>query len=78
MPLGHIWWTKKIFGKLLKHFAQNRHETGVCVGFNPFKDVDVLAKKLLLEETLGDADFGTTHYQNKTNDNKKHNTTITT
>lgn len=58
MPLGHIWWTKKIFGKLLKHFAQNRHETGVCVGFNPFKDVDVLAKKLLLEETLGDADFG--------------------
>lgn len=58
MPLGHIWWTKKIFGKLLKHFANNRHKTGVCVGFNPYKDMATLYRKLKICEKTGDADFG--------------------
>jgi hypothetical protein len=58
MPLGHIWWTKKIFGKLLNHFKNTRMETGISVGYNPYIDADALAKKLLLCETTGDADFG--------------------
>jgi hypothetical protein len=57
MPLGHIWWTKKIFGKLLKHFKNGRHETGISVGYNPYIDADILAKKLLECVSLGDADF---------------------
>ncbi|APG77358.1 hypothetical protein 1 [Shahe heteroptera virus 4] len=58
MPLGHMWWTKKIFGKLLKHFKEHRMETGISVGYNPYKDADPLAKQLLLCEATGDADFG--------------------
>jgi len=58
MPLGHIWWAKKIFGKLLKHFSDNRHRTGVCVGFNPYVDVDELVRKLKQQSCTGDADFG--------------------
>jgi hypothetical protein len=57
MPLGHIWWTKKIFGKLLKHFKDTRHETGISIGYNPYIDADLLAKKLLQCEKTGDADF---------------------
>lgn len=58
MPLGHIWWTKKIFGKLLNHFKSTRMETGISVGYNPYTDADELAKKLLQCFTTGDADFG--------------------
>lgn len=58
MPLGHIWWTKKIFGELLKHFKSTRMETGISIGYNPYTDADALAKKLLACHTTGDADFG--------------------
>lgn len=58
MPLGHIWWTKKIFGKLLVHFKNTRMQTGICVGYNPYLDGNILAKKLLQCEITGDADFG--------------------
>nr|WEU70951.1 MAG: nonstructural polyprotein [Hangzhou picorna-like virus 1] len=58
MPLGHIWWTKKIFGQLLKHFKETRMDTGISVGYNPYIDSDVLAKKLISCVKTGDADFG--------------------
>ena len=58
MPLGHIWWTKKIFGELLVHFKKTRMSTGISVGFNPYLDGDLLAKKLLKCVKRGDADFG--------------------
>ena len=58
MPLGHIWWTKKIFGQLLVHFKKTRMSTGISVGFNPYLDGDRLAKKLLKCIKKGDADFG--------------------
>lgn len=58
MPLGHIWWTKKIFGELLLHFKNTRMSTGISVGFNPYLDGDRLAKKLLKCVKKGDADFG--------------------
>jgi len=46
LPVTHIWLTKKIFGKLAQHFKENKHETGIGLGFNPFKDFDLLYKKL--------------------------------
>lgn len=58
MPLGHIWWTKKIFGQLLAHFKKTRMSTGIGVGFNPYLDSDLLAKKLLKLVKRGDIDFG--------------------
>lgn len=58
MPLGHIWWCKKIFGKLVNHFKETMHETGIGVGFNPYKDFDILAKKLRKCVKTGDIDFG--------------------
>lgn len=58
MPLGHIWWTKKIFGQLLKHFKETRMKTGISVGYNPYVDADELAKKLKGCAITGDADFG--------------------
>jgi hypothetical protein len=58
MPLGHTFWCKKIFGNLLKHFKLNRMKTGISVGYNPYKDGDILAKLLLSCDILGDADFG--------------------
>jgi len=58
MPLGHTFWCKKIFGRLLKHFKDTRMKTGISVGFNPYKDADELAKKLLKCRTTADADFG--------------------
>lgn len=57
MPLGHIWWTKKICGKLIPHFKSQMHHTGISVGFNPYKDFDIIAKKLLKCEVTGDIDF---------------------
>ena len=66
MPLGHMWWTKKIFGKLLNHFKNTRMETGISVGYNPYVDADELAKKLLMCETTGDADFGKCAHPHKT------------
>lgn len=57
MPLGHIWWTKKIFGRLLKHFKDTRHETGISIGYNPYTDADILAKKLLPCTATGDGDW---------------------
>lgn len=57
MPLQHIWWSKKIFGSTMSHFKENRHKTGMCVGFNPFQDCDVLAQKLRDCEVTGDIDF---------------------
>lgn len=58
MPLEHIFLTKTIFGKLQKHFKDNREEIGVDVGFNPYKDSDALYKKLKNYHIVGDADFG--------------------
>lgn len=58
MPLGHIWWTKKIFGQLLRHFKDNRMMTGISIGFNPYTDTDALVKKLQSCSVVGDADFG--------------------
>ena len=58
MPLGHIWWTKKVFGKLLKHFKETRMETGISVGYNPYIDAHELALRLKECVVTGDADFG--------------------
>nr|UZT54511.1 MAG: RNA-dependent RNA polymerase [flactilig virus 9] len=57
MPLPHIWFSKKIFGKTMPYFKENRHKTGMCVGFNPFKDCDIVAEKLRDCEITGDIDF---------------------
>jgi hypothetical protein len=57
MPLGHIWWTKKIFGNVITHFKNNKHKYGCSIGFNPYTDFDVLAKKLLNCQVTGDVDF---------------------
>lgn len=58
MPLGHIFWTKKIFGKLLKHFKETRMQTGISVGYNPYIDAHDLALRLKDCVVTGDADFG--------------------
>jgi len=58
MPLFHIWWTKKIFGKLIPHFKDNVHNTGICIGLNPYKDFDTIYKKLKPCHIHGDIDFG--------------------
>jgi len=57
IPLTHIMWTKKIFGALIKYYKDNIHKTGICVGFNPYKDFDTLARKLKRQKILCDADF---------------------
>jgi len=57
MPLPHIVWAKKIFGELIVKFKQTMHETGICVGFNPYKDMHVLAEKLQKSYVRCDADF---------------------
>jgi len=36
IPLVHIMWTKKLFGNLIKYYKDNIHNTGICVGFNPY------------------------------------------
>lgn len=58
MPLGHIWWTKKVFGKLLSHFKKTRMQTGISVGYNPYLDAHELALRLKECVVTGDADFG--------------------
>lgn len=57
IPLTHIMWTKKIFGALIRYYKDNIHKTGICVGFNPYKDFDTLARKLKKQKVLCDADF---------------------
>jgi hypothetical protein len=57
MPMGHIFYGKKIFGQLMKHFKLTKHETGLGIGFNPYKDFDILAQKLQGCRTLCDIDF---------------------
>jgi len=58
MPVTHIYWTKVICGALAKHFKKNMHETGICIGFNPYKDFHKLATNLKAGAIIGDADFG--------------------
>jgi len=59
MPVTHIFWTKVIFGNLAKHFKKFMHETGVCIGLNPYKDFDTIAQRFKACASLyGDADFG--------------------
>lgn len=58
MPITHIFWTKVICGNIALHFKKNMHETGVCVGFNPYKDFHELALKLKGMDIVGDADYG--------------------
>lgn len=57
MPLGHIWWTKKIFGKLINHFRTNMHEYGCCVGLNPYMDFGEIYERLSTCKVTGDIDF---------------------
>lgn len=57
MPLGHIWWTKKIFGNLITHFRDNKHKYGCSIGFNPYKDFAILAERLQSLPVTGDVDF---------------------
>jgi len=57
MPLGHIWWTKKIFAQLMPHFKKNMHKFGCGVGMNPYVDFDIMARKLQACTVLGDIDF---------------------
>lgn len=46
LPVTHIWLTKKIFGKLAQYISEHKHDNGIGLGFNPFKDFDILYKKL--------------------------------
>jgi hypothetical protein len=57
MPLTHIWWTKKIFGKLLNYYAVNLHEYGISVGLNPFKDLDEVYRRMAQCDVTSDIDF---------------------
>lgn len=58
MPITHIYWTKVICGQAALHFKNNMHETGVCIGFNPYKDFHTLALRLKGLNIVGDADYG--------------------
>jgi hypothetical protein len=57
MPLPHIWWTKKLCGELIPHFKKNMHKYGCCVGFNPYKDMDLMSRRLKDCAITGDIDF---------------------
>lgn len=57
MPLPHIWWMKKTCAKLIPHFKRNMHKFGCGVGLNPYKDFDVIARKLSSCHIVGDIDF---------------------
>jgi hypothetical protein len=57
MPLGHIFYCKKLMGKLIQHFKDHRLEFGVGVGLNPYKDFDTIARQLKECTVLGDLDF---------------------
>jgi hypothetical protein len=57
MPVAHIVWTKAIFADMLKHFQKTMHKHGMCIGFNPYKDFDEVARRLKKCEVACDADF---------------------
>lgn len=57
VPLTHMMWSKKILGKVAIHIRQNMHSTGICSGFNPYKDMHVLAEKLNECDVTCDVDF---------------------
>ena len=57
MPLTHIWWTKKIFGRLLHYYATNLHKYGIAVGLNPFKDFHEVYERMAQCEVTSDIDF---------------------
>jgi len=65
MPLAHLFYSKKIMGKLMEHFVTHHNELGLGIGFNPYKDMDGLAHKLRDCDITCDADFskwdGTLH-----------------
>jgi len=58
MPMPHIVWMKKIFADMVRKLRKGMHEHGMCIGFNPYKDFDVLARKLKKSDVKCDADFG--------------------
>lgn len=58
MPVTHIYWTKVICGQAALHFKKHMHETGICIGFNPYKDFHTLALRLKSMKIVGDADYG--------------------
>jgi len=57
MPFPHIWWTKKILGRLIPWFKDHLHEFGICVGFNPYKDFDRMVRNLKTKAVHGDEDY---------------------
>lgn len=57
VPLTHMMWSKKILGEVAIHIKKNMHTTGICSGFNPYKDMHVLAEKLNECDVTCDVDF---------------------
>lgn len=57
MPMPHIFYTKKCLANLVAHCADNMHMTGMCLRFNPYKDMDNLYTKLKGMDVHGDVDF---------------------
>lgn len=57
VPLTHMMWSKKILGEVAIHIKKNMHNTGICSGFNPYKDMHVLAEKLNDCDVMCDVDF---------------------
>jgi hypothetical protein len=57
VPLTHMMWSKKILGEVAIHIKKNMHETGICSGFNPYKDMHILAEKLNDCDVVCDVDF---------------------
>lgn len=57
VPLTHMMWSKKILGEVAVHIKKNMHDTGICSGFNPYKDMHTLAEKLNECDVTCDVDF---------------------
>jgi hypothetical protein len=57
VPLTHMMWSKKILGEVAVHIKRNMHKTGICSGFNPYKDMHILAEKLNDCDVTCDVDF---------------------
>lgn len=57
VPLTHMLWSKKILGNVAIHIRKQMHETGICAGFNPYKDMHLLAEKLNGCDVTCDVDF---------------------
>lgn len=57
MRLPHILWMKRIFANLLADIRKGMHKHGMCIGFNPYLDFDVVARKIKKCEVKCDADF---------------------